>query len=169
NNLNAVTRLKRLDATAQKLFDADFNVIPPPPTPVTNVSFQPKGGEGSSFVNLNISWNDTAESYVFRDTVLAPDSVTSIYYFQGYEVYEVKKSADNLPDFNQPSTINNDVTLLATYDKIDSVGIIQDSLPFGVVVNGVEQLGYFPVVPPYTYSVPAGFPNTGLFRSISLT
>ena len=169
SNLNSVTKLKQLDVTAQKLFDADFNVIPPPSTPISTYSVQQIGGENSSFVNMTLSWQDNAESYRFWDSVFALPDTMNIYYFQGYEVYEVKKDAATLPDFSDPSSINDNLTLLATYDIIDSVGIIQDSLSMGISVNGQEQYGYFPVVPPYSYTTPSGFPNTGLFRSLKIT
>lgn len=169
NNLNSVTKLKQLDATAQKLFDADFNVIPPPPIPNSTHSIQQIGGEGSSFVNLTLSWQDNAESYRFWDSVFALPDTMNIYYFQGYEVYEVKKDATTLPDFSDPSSINDNLTLLAIFDKKDSIGVIQDSLSLGISVNGQEQYGYFPVVPPYTYTTPAGFPNSGLFRNLKIT
>jgi hypothetical protein len=169
NNLKSVTTLKRLDQTAQKLFDADFNVIPPPSTPISTHSIQRVGGETSSFVNLTLSWQANAENYRFWDSVFAPPDTMNIYEFQGYEIYEVKKSAGTLPDFSVPSTINNDLTLLAIFDKIDGVGIIQDSLSLGISVNGQEQYGYFQVVPPYSYTTPSGFPNSGLFRSLQIT
>lgn len=169
NYLNSVTQLKRLDQTAQKLFDADFNVIPPPPTPNSSFSFQPVGAENSGYVNITFAWQDNAESYSFYDSVFAPPDTMSIYKFQGYEIYEVKKTATSLPDFSVPSSINDDLTLLQIYDLDDNVGIIQDSLSLGISNNGQEQYGYFPVVPPYTYSIPAGFPNTGIFRSYTVT
>lgn len=169
NNLNSVTKLKQMDVTAQKLFDADFNVIPPPPIPNSSFSVQQIGGESSSFVNLTLSWQDNSEGYRFWDSVFALPDTMNIYHFQGYEVYEVKKDASSLPDFSDPSSINDNLTLLAIFDKIDSVGIIQDSLSMGISVSGQEQYGYFPVVPPYTYTTPAGFPNTGLFRNLKIT
>jgi hypothetical protein len=167
SNTNSVQQLKRLDETAQKLFDADFNVIPPPPTPNTTVSYEQLNSNGE--VAINFAWQNNAESYSFWDTVFAAPQDSSVYKFQGYQVYEVRKSAQSLPDFYQPSSINDDLTLLAIFDLRDDVGVIQDSISLGFQQNDTLQYGYFQVVPPYSYSQPAGFPNSGLFRNFRVT
>ena len=160
NNLNSVTLLKDLDETAQRIFDADFNVIPPPPPPVVNISYKDKGAGACDIV---LSWGNVSESYLFRDTLFSRPEDSSFYKFEGYEVYEIKKSIESVPNFNKPETITSDVTLLRLFDIVDTVGIIYDTLS-----NGITQ-GVFPVVPPYKSSVPPGFPNTGLIRNIELT
>ncbi len=167
NNLNSVTLLKRMDETAQKLFDADFNVIPPPPTPISTVSYEQLNENGE--VAINFAWQNNAESYQFLDTVFAGPQDSSIYKFQGYQIYEIRKSANSLPNFYDPASINDDLTLLAIFDIQDTVGIIQDSISMGFNVNNQLQYGYFPVVPPYTYSQPSGFPNSGLMRNFRVT
>jgi len=60
SNLNSVTLLKDLDETAQKIFDADFNVIPTPIPPEVNISYKDKGGGACDIV---LSWDNRSEEY----------------------------------------------------------------------------------------------------------
>ncbi|MDZ4713382.1 MAG: hypothetical protein SGI89_13815 [bacterium] len=181
NNFNSVTQLKRTDATAQSLYNANFAVNAPPPNPVVSTSV---GVQNSAIgtANISFSWTDTSESYLVWDSLLQPRSDTSFLKFEGYEIYELRRSAINFPDFNDPSSINDNVKLLQIYDKIDTIGIIIDTLPTGITVNGVAQYGNFPVVPYYTAPLPNGFPNcntpplgtpatcgTGIFRNYLVT
>lgn len=162
NNKNSVTKLKGNDDIAQKVFDLNFKVIPPPPPPVVNVSYKPNSTIGT--VNVSFSWGDASESYNYQDQLFNQGT----YKFQGYEIYEIKKSASQLPDFSRPETINNDITLIDAFDLRDNVGIVIDTFKTGVVINGTEQSAPFPIVPPYKMNVPAGFPNKGIQRNITL-
>jgi hypothetical protein len=163
DNKNSVTLLKGLSGIAQIVYDLNFKVIPPPPPPVVAVSTDPNSDIGT--FDLTFSWGDTSETYNFEDLLFN----TGFYKFQGYEVYEIKKTANTFPDFTKPQTINDDVKLLAIYDYKDTIGIILDSFKTGVTINGNEQYALFPIVPPYKSAVPAGFPNSGLKRSITLS
>jgi hypothetical protein len=167
NNLNSVTKLKDLSRTAQKLFDANFNVVPPPPVPVVKANFSETSAIGTC--NITLTWGDTSESYIFWDSLFRPSSDTNIYKFQGYEVYELKKSAPTIPDLLKPETINDDITLIDIFDVRDGIGVIQDSLSLGFSVGNLEQFGYFPVIPPYRSAIPAGFPDKGISRSITIS
>jgi len=160
SNLNSVTLLKDLDETAQKIFDANFNVIPTPIPPEVNVSYKDKGGGACDIV---FSWDNRSEGYRFWDTLFAAPADSSYYIFEGYEVYEINRTSDVIPNFNKPETITTDVTLLRLYDIVDTVGIIFDTLSNGIT------MGVFPVVPPYKSPVPPGFPNTGIIRSLEAT
>ncbi len=160
SNVNSVTVLKQLDETAQKIFDANFNVIPPPPPPVVNMSFKDKG---SGACDIVLSWGDTSESYYFWDTLFSSPADSSFYKFEGYEIYEIRRTAQTIPNFNKPETITNDITLLRIFDIRDSIGVIYDTLSNGLT------MGLFPVVPPYKSPRPAGFPNTGIIRNLELT
>ena len=160
SNLNSVTLLKDLDETAQKIFDADFNVIPTPVPPEVNISYKDKGGGACDIV---LSWDNRSEGYFFWDTLFAAPTDSSYYIFEGYEIYEINRTADVIPNFNKPATITTDVTLLRLFDIVDTVGIIFDTLSNGLT------MGVFPVVPPYKSPVPPGFPNTGIIRSLEMT
>jgi hypothetical protein len=162
NNKNSVTKLKGNSDIAQKVFDLNFKVIPPPPPPVVNVSYKPNSTIGT--VDVTFSWGDVSEQYNFKDELFNQGT----YKFQGYEIYEIKKSASQLPDFTRPETITSDVTLIDAFDLRDTIGIVVDTFKTNVVVNGQEQVGPFPIMPPYKMNVPAGFPNKGLQRSITL-
>ncbi len=162
DNKNSVTQLKNLSGIAQIVYDLNFKVIPPPPPPVVSVSTNPNTTAGT--YDLTFSWGDTSETYYFEDLLFH----TGFYKFQGYEVYEIKKTATTFPDFTKPATINDDLRLLAIYDYKDSIGIILDSFKTGVTIEGVEQYAMFPIVPPYKSAVPATL-NGGLRRSITLS
>lgn len=162
NNKNSVTKLKGNDAIAQKVFDLNFKVIPPPPPPVVNVSYKPNSNVGT--VDVTFSWGDVSEQYNFQDQLFNQGT----YKFQGYEIYEIKKSAGSLPDFSRPETINTDITLIDAFDLRDNIGIVVDTFKTGVSINGTEQYAPFPIVPPYKMPIPSGFPNKGIQRSITL-
>lgn len=167
SNLNSVTKLKQLDAVAQKIFDADFNVIPPPPQPQVTTSINQITDRGT--FSITFSWTDLSEGFNFWDTLFQRPEDSAFYKFEGYEIYEIRKSASTLPDFSKPETINDDIKLLAIYDKRDTVGIIIDTFVTGTTPNGQEQLAPFPVMPIYKSTAPTGFPNSGLSRSITIT
>lgn len=167
SNLNSVTKLKRIDETAQSLFNSNFSVNPPPPSPQVTVSINEVSNIGTTSATL--SWDNRAESYLVLDSLLQPASDNSYLKFEGYQVFEISRFAGNLPDFNQPQTINNSIHLLRIFDIIDTVGIIVDTLSTGISIGGEEQFAPFPVIPFYTAPVPEGFPNTGINRSISIT
>lgn len=162
NNLNSVTQLKQLDAAAQTVYNLNFKVIPPPPPPQVNISPSPNSNLGT--VDLTLSWGDQSEYYDFEDQLFN----SGRYKFQGYEVYEIRKDLTNIPDLMDPRSDKSGLSLLAIYDRKDTVGIIQDSLKMGFSVNGVEQYGYFSVVPAYPFPLTAGFPNSGLARRITI-
>jgi hypothetical protein len=164
-NLNSATKVKRLSLTAQKIFDANFNVTPLPPPPVVNTVFTPTvPGQ----LNITLNWGDESESYRYWDSIFHEVVDSNIYKFQGYQVYEIDRFAQSLPDFIEPTTIDNSIKLAAIYDIRDNIGVVIDSLPTGIEVNGNEYYSKLPVVPPYSISAPAGFPNSGIYRSITL-
>ena len=105
SNLNSVTRLKSLSRTAQIIYDSNFDVIPKPPVPYVYQSVTP---DKPTTCNLNVYWNDAAESYYYWDTIFYQKSDSNIYEFEGYEIYEVNKNLPiySLPDFSRPTTID---------------------------------------------------------------
>ncbi|MBE2256908.1 MAG: hypothetical protein IAE65_12000, partial [Ignavibacteria bacterium] len=173
SNLNSVTLLKRLSETAQKIYDANFEVTPPPTPPVVTPVFIPTvPGQ----CNITLNWTDASESYRYWDSVFFFPQDSNIYEFQGYEIYEINKFGNTIPNFNDPLTISgasNNVKLVAIYDIRDNIGSVVDTFFTGVQVpvNGTlqDQFAPFPVLPPYSYPTPSGFPNTGIFRSVSLS
>ncbi|MFC2092640.1 hypothetical protein ACFLSV_01955 [Bacteroidota bacterium] len=160
SNLNSVTKLKSLDKKAQRIFDLEFDIIPTIVQPQVNISYKDKG-EGR--VNIVLSWDNRSEGYLFWDTVFSDREDSGFYKFEGYEIYEIRRTATDIPILNKPETITNDITCLRIFDIVDTVGIIFDTLSGGLT-NGV-----FQVVPPYKSRKPPGFPNTGLIRSLELT
>lgn len=167
SNLNSITSLKRIDETAQSLFNANFQINPPPPVPIVQTSTREVSNIGTNA--LTLSWSNNAESYLIKDSLLQPSSDNSYLKFEGYQIFEISRFAGNLPDFNQPQTINNSIHLLKIFDIVDTIGVIIDTLSTGVSVNGQEQYSAFPVVPFYTSPIPEGFPNTGINRSFTIT
>ncbi|MCE1165066.1 MAG: hypothetical protein LWX07_06665 [Bacteroidetes bacterium] len=160
NNKNAVTRLKRVDMAAQSLFDVNFKKSPDIPLPITSVSYVDKG---SGKCNILLSWDDAAENYLIFDSLIQPRSDTSWWKFEGYEVYQIADINGSIPDFYQPETMNSNIKLIKTFDKVDSIGYIVDTIQN--VAGGNTAI---PVCPPYLQSVPEGFPNSGINRSITI-
>lgn len=167
SNLNSVTRLKSLAKTAKLIYLSDFNVTPPPPGPVVNASFTPlPNGQ----CNINLNWDDKAETYKYWDTIFFKTTDSNIYAFEGYELYEINKFANSMPDFTKPETIDlSAAVLLDTYDKKNDVGYLIDTFSTGVTINNQEQFAPYPIVPPYKMPAPASFPNIGLKRGVTLT
>ncbi len=166
NNKNSVTRLKALSRTAQIIYDNNFNVTPPPPAPVVNYSISPLI---NGLCNITLNWGDISESYNYLDTIFYPPSVNNRYKFEGYEIYEINKNANTLPDFTKPETIGNELVLIDIFDLRNNVGVIIDTFSTGIVVGQNEQYSPYQIVPPYKMVKPANFPNQGISRSITLT
>jgi hypothetical protein len=157
NNKNAVTRLKRVDIAAQSLFNVNFKKSPDIPLPKSNFSVVEKG---AGKCNVILSWDDAAENYLIKDSLIQPAFDNSWWKFEGYEIYQIKDVNQPIPDFYQPETMNDNIKLLKTYDIVDTIGYIIDTI--SNVVGGNTAI---PVCPPYLMSVPEGFPNTGINRS----
>lgn len=166
NFKNSVTKAKSLAKTAKIIYDNNFNVTPPPPTPLVNYTVTPTV---NGLCNITLSWDDRAESYYYWDTIFFPPDSLNKYYFQGYEIYEINKFANTLPDFTKPESMNEDLKLIDIFDLRDNIGMIMDTFSTGVTINGQEQFAPFPIVPPYKMVKPANFPNHGISRSITLT
>jgi hypothetical protein len=160
NNKNAVTRLKRLDITAQALFDFNFQKPPDIPLPATNFSVIDKG---TGKCSIMLTWDDRAESYYTWDSLGQPKPDSSYWKFEGYEIYQIKDINGSIPDFYQPETMNDNIKLLKIFDISDSIGYIVDT-----ITNVAGGFTAIPVVPPYLQPVPEGFPESGLSRSILL-
>lgn len=168
NNKNSVTVLKRLAKTAKIIYLSNFKVTPPPPPPVVSTSFTPMlNGQ----CNIGLNWGDVSESYRYWDSVFHEPKDSNIYYFQGYEVYEINKYfSGTFPDFTKPETMDTKaIQLVDAWDLIDTIGIVVDTFPTGVTINNVEQLGVFSIVPPYKMTAGSSFPNKGIRRGITLT
>lgn len=167
NNVNSVSRLKRLSKTAQIIYDNNFNVTPPPPPPQVNIGFTPLiNGQ----CNINLYWGDQSERYRYWDSIFYSAVDSNIYYFEGYEVYEINKFANSIPDFTKPFTIDPDVIkLVDAFDVRNDIGLVVDTFSTGTVVNNEEVYAPFPIVPPYNMVTPQGFPQKGVNRSITLT
>jgi len=162
SNKGSVTKLKRLARTARIIYNANFNVTPPPPPPIVNTSFIPTLN-GRCDITLN--WGAESETYRYWDSIFHSPYDTNIYKFQGYEIYEISKFSNSIPDFSKPETIDpTQIKLIDIFDKKDNIGVVIDTFQ---TYDG--QFAPFPIVPPYKMTPPAGFPNKGISRSITLT
>jgi hypothetical protein len=167
SNLNSVTKLKSLAKTAKLIYLSNFNVTPPPPGPVATASYTPLN---NGQCNIVLSWDDKAETYRYWDTIFYQKSDSNIYNFEGYEVYEINKFANSVPDFTKPETIDlSQAILIDIFDKKDGVGGIVDTFSTGVTINNQEQFAPYPIVPPYKMPSPGSFPDKGISRGITLT
>lgn len=165
-NLNSVTKLKSLSKTAQLIYDNNFNVTPPPPAPVVDVTYTPTV---NGLCNITFNWGSVSESYRYWDSIFFAPEDSNIYYFEGYEIYEIDKNLNSYPDFTKPETIDDRVTLIDIFDVRNNIGTIIDTFATGVQVGGSDHFAPYPIVPPYKMSTPANFPNHGISRSITLT
>lgn len=156
---NSVTVLKNYGIAMQHYFDTGFNLVDILPAPkvkssITHVS--------QNECEINLLWDDLAESFKYHDTLFFPKADSNIYEFEGYEIYELNKNSNNIPDFRLPVTINtNDIQLVAIYDKRNNIGYIIDTLFTGVG----NEYSPLPIVPPFGFYKPEKFPNFGLNRS----
>jgi len=167
NNLNSVTKLKRVAKTAKIIYLSNFNVTPPPPPPVVNTSFTPMT---NGLCNINLTWGDVSESYKYWDSVFFFPVDSNIYTFQGYEVYEINRNyTASLPDFTKPESMDlTAMTLVDQFDIVDGIGNLVDTFSTGAFINGQEQFGVFPIVPPYKMNAGPSFPDRGISRGITL-
>ncbi len=108
SNLNSITQLRNSDVFAQKIYNNCFNVPAPPPPP--NVTYYAPGNG-----KIYFSWDDRPERYHEFNLF---DS--SYYDFKGYNVYQIKSGTNG--------SNASDRTLLATFDKIDGIGDIKDTI-----------------------------------------
>jgi hypothetical protein len=167
SNKNSVTKLKSLAQTAKIIYDRNFNVTPPPPPPQVNVSYTPLV---NGLCNVTLSWGDISESYNYWDTIFYGASDSNIYKFEGYEIYEINKFSNQLPDFTKPYTSDaSAIRLINAFDLRNNIGLVLDTFSTGTIVSNNEVFAPFPIVPPYGMVTPTGFPNKGLQRSITLT
>lgn len=163
NHKNSVTRVKKYSDFLQSFYESGFKYPYNVPTPQVNTSVTHLG---SNFCEVNLFWGDVSESFRQFDTLFFHPSDTNIYEFEGYEIYEVNKNTNYLPDFQNPITINqSDIQLVAIYDKRNSIGFVIDTLPTGVG----NYYSALPIVPPFGFVKPENFPNFGLNRSQTIT
>ncbi|MBX7042253.1 MAG: hypothetical protein K1X85_05065 [Ignavibacteria bacterium] len=109
NNLKSVKALKEADDLAQRIFDNNFAV--PDAAKCPNVSsYAPGNGK------IYLSWGDENE----RNDSIVNKLSGGVYRFQGYNVYQI------VPGTNGSTPEQR--TLIATYDLIDGIGDIKDSV-----------------------------------------
>ena len=107
SGLNSVTVCKDNDVTAQKIFDANFPSLPPPPP----VDYTAKTGDG--FIDL--SW-PTSKNILYRAT----DSIFQISRnVHGFYITQYYTNAQAPTNNNQPNS-----QVIARYDLADSIGDI---------------------------------------------
>lgn len=132
NRLNAISLLKFFDNAAQLAYDNFFEVPAPPPPPQVLVTALDR--------EVIFNWASNP------DAVAATEGSNNAgFEFQGYNVYQLP-SASATPE---------QAVRIATFDKVDGVGIIQDKFfdaTVGVLTTRVAQFGT----------------DVGISRSISL-
>jgi len=109
DRLSSVSVLKFYDKAAQAAYDADFDLAPPPASPVVKVV----NADGK----IVLHWGDIVTS------ALTESNNAKGYKFQGYNVYQNKTSSYS-PD---------NAKLIATFDLDDGIGVIRDEVYDGSV------------------------------------
>jgi hypothetical protein len=133
NNIAAVTALKNADGLVQKAYDLNFKLPPPPPDPVVEAS--PLNNK------IILTWGKNEircaqdEGYAVLDPIAqAGRKPDTVYYFQGYVIYQFANAA------------GADPRVVATYDLVDAppIGVIYDDVfdpVLGFYVNKPVKFG----------------------------
>lgn len=140
DNYKSVCVLLENAKRVQTFYNSNFAAIPlPPPPQVSAVA----DGDGK----VTLYWGNISESYNVYDNL----GQTGFWKFQGYNLYQIKEgtAGENL----------SDRVLLATYDIVDSITIVYDSVRV-TQPNGTTQIQFQPT---------AFGNNSGLSRNITLT
>lgn len=124
SNLNSVCVLLENASRVQTFYNSNFAAIPLPPPPQVNAV---ANGDGK----ISLYWGDISESYNVYDNL----GNTGFWKFEGYNIYQIKAgtSGENATDR----------TLLATYDKINGIKIVYDSVRV-TQPNGTTQYEWKP-------------------------
>ncbi len=124
-NNQSVCALLEAGSRVQKFYNSNFAATPLPPAPQVNVV-------ANGDAKITLYWGSRSESYDVYDSL----GLTGRWKFQGYNVYQIKPgtSGDN----------ESDRTLVATYDIVDNIKIVYDTIRVGQP-NGTTQDEYKPV------------------------
>ncbi|HTY12002.1 MAG TPA: T9SS type A sorting domain-containing protein [Bacteroidota bacterium] len=118
DNLSSISVLRSNDDIAQSAYNAFFQLAVPPPAPVVHVAALDK--------EIVLSWGDPVAS------INTESAVSKGYTFEGYNVYQY------------PRNNTSGGKLIATYDLIDGIKTIQDtvfSVPLGTYVVTPTEYG----------------------------
>jgi hypothetical protein len=114
-NLEALKELYRRARLIKHAYDQNFQTTTQMPTPQVNI-FPDED-------KVTLWWNGNAESYESVDPFLTGQNYTdTTYNFEGYRVWQFRDST------------GKDGQVIATYDKADGVGVIDDYQ----IINGVS-------------------------------
>jgi len=107
--LQSITQMKNNDALAQKLYNDLFATIPkaPPSPEIVATPFENK---------IVLNWGGDAEAVARTEETRYPDSDTTSYDFEGYNVWQLSFG------------LNPQKKLIATYDKINGVTTIEQEV-----------------------------------------
>ncbi|MBI5476054.1 MAG: hypothetical protein HY964_04880 [Ignavibacteriales bacterium] len=171
---NSVTALKKADEVVQLAYNLDFNLAPPPPAPEVN------GIALDNSIVLDWAENgklaDEIENFSAVDPLAATAGIAdSIYYFEGYVVYQVANASGDDPRLimtfdviNGIKEINDEVfdpgyglitkTVKFGSDRgvVRSIRLIQDKFSGGKFANNKD---YYFLVTSYSYN-PGSIPKT---------
>ncbi len=164
NNFNSVTLLKKLSEVSGANFNNNFSDNPPVTKPSVTSSIRETSKRGTAEITLN--WDNRSESYFILDSITQAASDDSYLKFEGYQIFEISRFRDSIPDFNNSESTYEGIHLLKIFDIADTIGVIIDTLPSN---NLPEQFVIVPIVPFYNAPVPEGFPNAGITRSLRLS
>jgi hypothetical protein len=140
NNNQSVCALLEAGSRVQRFYNSNFAATPlPPPPQVTAVA----NGDGK----ITLYWGTRSESYDVYDSLGQSGS----WKFQGYNIYQIKPGTSG--------DAESERVLLATYDVIDNITIVWDTIRVAQP-NGTVQEIYKPV---------AFGSNSGISRAMVLT
>jgi hypothetical protein len=140
NNINSVAALKEKDRAAQIAYDLDFNLTPPPPSPVTHVVPQNN--------SVTLWWENNAEAYhafdpLLTDTIRLNISGTNFvipvpdkfFDFEGYQVWQFRDQSGSDPRLIATFDVNNGITEIRNFQyeliTVNGGSITQEPLVAG--------------------------------------
>ncbi|MFZ1322721.1 MAG: hypothetical protein WAT71_14275 [Ignavibacteria bacterium] len=126
SNLESIRTMKNNSLYLKNLYDNNFNITAAAAPPVAK-SYSSGNGK------VYLSWDDAAEKIKYPNKYSNTD-----YIFQGYNIYQISSYANNSSE--------SDTVLIKTYDKIDGIKDIRDSIyleeyqsfTYGIVQKGSD-------------------------------
>lgn len=133
DNLNSVCKLLENSQRVQDFYNSNFKAIPLPPAPEVSAVAD---GDGK----IILYWGTKSESYDQYDSL----GLTGSWRFEGYNLYQVKPGTNG--------EANADRYLLATYDVINGITTVYDTLRV-LQPDGTTKEEYKPVAWGNNYGV----------------
>ncbi|MBU2447158.1 MAG: hypothetical protein KJ666_16515 [Bacteroidetes bacterium] len=117
SNINSVAVLKSTDEAAQKAYDLDFKLTPPPTHPAVSFSGLDK--------KIVFYWDKKVESYSEIDKLITGRKLADTTYdFEGYEIYQYRDIAGTDPVLLATYDLENDITKILDMQSVQGENVL---------------------------------------------